>query len=170
MITYQANLQNIEPNNLEGFFVGWPKSPNPEQLWQILNNSEFKIVAIEIPETENSQNQNEQEQTKFQKIDNILEKEKTKNKIQNKLKVVGFIAALSDEVLTVYISLLEVLPEFQKRGIGKNLVSKMLELTKDFYMIDLVCDENLVDFYDRFGMKKQIAMSKRNYKSQSGNY
>lgn len=75
---------------------------------------------------------------------------------------------MSDQVLTVCVSLLEVLPPFQKMGIGKILMSKMLELTKDFYMIDLVCDENLTGFYQKFGMKKQIAMSKRNYARQNG--
>jgi ribosomal protein S18 acetylase RimI-like enzyme len=136
MINYQTDLQNIQPNDLKGFFVGWKKSPNSAKLWEILNNSQFKVLAI--------------------------------SNIENELKVVGFVTALSDQVLTVYISLLEVLPAFQKMGIGKVLMSKMLELTKNFYMIDLVCDENLSDFYTKFAMKKQIAMTKRNYKAQNG--
>ena len=136
MINYQIDLQNIHPNNLKGFSVGWKKSPNSQKLWEILDNSKFKVLA-------------------------------TVN-LGNELKVVGFITALSDKVLTVYISLLEVLPEFQKMGIGKVLMSKMLELTRDFYMVDLVCDENLSDFYAKFGMKEQIAMTKRNYSTQNG--
>lgn len=146
MINYQTNLQNIDPSNLKGCFVDWPNSPSPEQLWEILNNSEFKAIAIHS--SDNSKN--------------------LENKSSEKSQVVGFVAALSDNVLTVYVSLLEVLPQFQGLGIGKNLMSKMFDLTKDFYMIDLVCDENLSDFYAKFGMKKQIAMSKRNYQNQNG--
>lgn len=136
MINYQTDLQNIEPRQLENFFVGWKNPPNSQQLWEILNNSEFKVLAV--------------------------------SNIESELKIVGFVNGLSDKVLTVYINLLEVLPEFQKKGIGTILMSKMLELTKDFYMIDLVCDENLTDFYQKFGMKKQISMSKRNYARQNG--
>ena len=36
-------------------------------------------------------------------------------------KVVGFINAISDKVLTAYIPLLEVIPEYQKQGIGSEL-------------------------------------------------
>lgn len=41
-------------------------------------------------------------------------------------KVVGFINAISDKVLSAYIPLLEVLPKYQKQGIGK-------ELTKEYW-------------------------------------
>src|SRR6187401_2213364 len=50
-------------------------------------------------------------------------------------QVVGFITALSDGVLCAYIPLLEVLPAYQKRGIGQALVERMLERLKHLYMI-----------------------------------
>lgn len=37
-------------------------------------------------------------------------------------KVVGFINAVSDQVLSAYIPLLEVVPEYQGKGIGGKLV------------------------------------------------
>ncbi|WP_218212220.1 GNAT family N-acetyltransferase, partial [Pseudomonas sp. 2822-15] len=40
-------------------------------------------------------------------------------------QVVGFITAISDGVLSAYIPLLEVLTEYQGRGIGKELVRRM---------------------------------------------
>lgn len=59
-------------------------------------------------------------------------------------KVIGFITAISDGVLSAYIPFLEVLPEYQSKGVGKELLSKVrLELT-DLYMIDLLCDEECV--------------------------
>ena len=43
--------------------------------------------------------------------------------------VIGFINAVSDGVLSAYIPLLEVLPEYRGRGIGRALVKQMLEAT-----------------------------------------
>lgn len=82
--------------------------------------------------------------------------------------VVGFINALSDNVLAAYIPLLEVLKDYQGKGIGSELVKRMMEELKDFYMIDLVCDEHLENFYKKFGMIKHTAMIRRIYKNQKG--
>ena len=82
--------------------------------------------------------------------------------------VVGFINALSDGVLSAYIPLLEVLPDYQHQGIGSEIVKRMMEKLKDYYMIDLLCDEDLEKFYNRFGMTKYRGMMKRNYDKQSG--
>jgi ribosomal protein S18 acetylase RimI-like enzyme len=73
-------------------------------------------------------------------------------------RVVGFITAVGDGVLASYIPLLEVLPEYRGRGIGSELVRRMLELLGGRYMVDLVCDEELVPFYERFGMTRHGAM------------
>lgn len=83
-------------------------------------------------------------------------------------KVAGFINAISDHTLSAYIPLLEVLPAYRKQGIGKELVKRMIEKLKDYYMIDLCCDERLAKFYGKFGMKKMQAMTIRNYQNQSG--
>lgn len=83
-------------------------------------------------------------------------------------KVIGFITAISDGVLAAYIPFLEVLPEYQGKGIGSGLVSRMLEELKDHYMIDLLCDENLRPFYEKLGMSKATGMMRRDYENQSG--
>lgn len=83
-------------------------------------------------------------------------------------RVVGFINAVSDGVLSAYIPLLEVLPEFQKRGIGSELVRRILRSYEDYYMIDLMCDKDTVKFYARFGMKEINGMMIRNFERQSG--
>ena len=83
-------------------------------------------------------------------------------------KVVGFITAISDGVLSAYIPLLEVLPEYQGQGIGQHLVEKMLEQLDNIYMVDLCCDEHLIPYYEKFGMFQSTGMVKRNYKMQAG--
>ncbi|MFO1442078.1 GNAT family N-acetyltransferase [Bacillus sp. Bva_UNVM-123] len=84
-------------------------------------------------------------------------------------QVIGFITAISDGVLSAYIPLLEVLPEYKNKGIGKELVNRMLKELDSFYMIDLCCDDDLVPYYDKFGMMKTNGMIYRNYKMQAGN-
>src|SRR5437016_2719766 len=66
--------------------------------------------------------------------------------------VVGFATALTDQVLSAYIPLLEVLPEYQNQGIGRELVSRLLIRLNHLYMIDLLCDPDVQPFYDRLGM------------------
>lgn len=84
-------------------------------------------------------------------------------------QIVGFITAISDDVLSAYIPLLEVLPEYKNKGIGKELVKRMLKELDKIYMIDLCCDEDLIPYYKKFGMIQGNAMLLRNYKMQSGN-
>jgi ribosomal protein S18 acetylase RimI-like enzyme len=73
-------------------------------------------------------------------------------------RVVGFVTAVGDGVFASYIPLLEVLPEYRGRGIGSELVSRLLRRLADRYMVDLVCDEELFPFYERFGMVPYGAM------------
>ncbi len=67
--------------------------------------------------------------------------------------VVGFIAAISDGVLCAFVSSLQVLPAYGGRGIGSELVRRMLEKLDDHYVVSLTCDPNLQPFYERFGMR-----------------
>lgn len=83
-------------------------------------------------------------------------------------RVTGFITAISDGVLSAYIPFLEVLPEYQQMGIGRELVKRILNQLEGIYMIDLMCDENLQPYYEELGMHKSTGMIIRNYKAQSG--
>jgi len=84
-------------------------------------------------------------------------------------KVVGFINAISDGVLSAYIPLLEVLPEYQGRGIGNRLVQLLLTDLGGLYMIDVLCDEDIQPFYVKFGGLCSQGVVFRNYDAQSGN-
>lgn len=88
----------------------------------------------------------------------------------NSNQVVGFITAISDGVLSAYIPFLEVLPEYKNKGIGKELVKRILKELDDIYMVDLCCDDDLVPYYEKFGMRKSNGMIVRNYEMQSGNF
>ena len=83
-------------------------------------------------------------------------------------KVIGFITAITDGVLSAYIPLLEVLPQYRYQGIGHELTRRMLDQLSDFYMIDLSCDPSLQTFYEQHNMWSAMAMVKRNYDRQSG--
>jgi len=48
-------------------------------------------------------------------------------------RVVGFVTAVSDGVVSAFLPLLEVLPEYQGRGIGSELVRRMLSASRRKY-------------------------------------
>jgi ribosomal protein S18 acetylase RimI-like enzyme len=77
-------------------------------------------------------------------------------------RVVGFVTAITDGVLSAYIPLLEVLPEYQGSGVGTELMQRLLAKLRDLYIIDLVCDPQLEAFYRRFGMVPLTGMALRN--------
>ena len=134
MINYIFTTEGVSPEQLRGFFNGWPNPPSPETHLRLLKNSDEIVLAID----------------------------------QETKRVVGFITAITDHVLSAYIPFLEVLPEYRGREIGKELVDFMLERLGDLYMIDLICDQELQAFYAKRGMVKARGMMMRNYDSQSG--
>lgn len=131
-ITYLGHAYHLRPEQLEGFFVGWPNPPSEGTLLRLLNQSDCVWVAMDGA------------------------------------RCVGFVNALSDGVLYGFVPLLEVLPAYQGRGIGSELVRRMLGSLSTRYAVDLVCDEGLESFYGRFGMRRGTSMMLRRYEHQSG--
>ena len=82
-------------------------------------------------------------------------------------QVVGFINAVSDGVHAAYIPLLEVLEDYQGRGIGSELTRRMIDGLRHLYQVDLMCDDDVKPFYERFGMMPAGGMVIRNYDRQS---
>jgi ribosomal protein S18 acetylase RimI-like enzyme len=72
--------------------------------------------------------------------------------------VVGYVTALTDGVLSGFIPFLEVLPAYQGRGIGRELMRRMLERLAHLPNVDLLCDAELIPFYEQFGMKPGSGM------------
>lgn len=83
-------------------------------------------------------------------------------------KLIGFINCISDGVLSAYIPLLEVVPEHQNKGIGQELIKRLQNELRHLYMIDLICDKELVTYYEKLGMMKAHGACLRNYDRQSG--
>jgi GNAT superfamily N-acetyltransferase len=78
-------------------------------------------------------------------------------------QVVGFVNALTDHVQAAFISLLEVLPEYQHCGIGTELMKRMLDKLKDVPCVDLTCYPKMQKFYAKFGMIPTEGMAIRRY-------
>jgi len=76
---------------------------------------------------------------------------------------VGFVNAISDGVLTAYIPLLEVLEEYQGKGIGSELMRHVLAKLNNLYMIDIAHDKELTSYYAKFGAFSSQASIFRNY-------
>ena len=82
-------------------------------------------------------------------------------------QVVGFINIISDGIFAGYIPLLEVLPEYQGKGIGKELANRILTRYNNLYMLDVCCDDTVVPFYASKGFLNVSGMIKRNFEQQS---
>ena len=78
-------------------------------------------------------------------------------------RAVGYITALSDGVNSSFIPLLEVLPPYQRRGIGSELMGRMLAKLEGITNVDLTCDSDVQPFYERFGMLRSHGMVLRKY-------
>jgi ribosomal protein S18 acetylase RimI-like enzyme len=76
-------------------------------------------------------------------------------------RVVGFVNAISDGVAAGFIPWLEVVPELRGRGIGTELVRRILHSLRHLYSVDLLCDPALVGYYRRFGLDEIPGMGLR---------
>jgi GNAT superfamily N-acetyltransferase len=76
-------------------------------------------------------------------------------------QVIGFVTALTDGVLGGFIPLLEVLPTYQGRGIGQALMTRILDRLGHVPNVFLLCNPDVVPFYERFGMKPIGGMALR---------
>ena len=79
-------------------------------------------------------------------------------------KLVGLICSLDDGGITAYIHYLLVHPEYQRRGIGKTLLHKMLEDYRDYLRIELLADGSAVSYYigEKFEKIDAVAMCRKN--------
>jgi len=131
-LRYTTSLEGIIADDLRGgFWVGWPNPPSPETHLAMLRGSEAVVLAIDEATPAGSS------------------------------RVVGFVNAIGDGVLAAYLPCLEVLPAWQRRGIGSELVRRILAELEPRYMVDLVCDEDVVPFYERLGLTPYRAMIRR---------
>ena len=76
-------------------------------------------------------------------------------------EVIGFATAISDGVFAAFMPLLEVKTEYQRRGVGTELVRRLEARLSGMYSIDIVCDPELESFYSRLGYMSLSGQAKR---------
>ena len=69
-------------------------------------------------------------------------------------KLVGMICAMDDGIMTAYIHYLLVRPDYQDKGIGRKLVSRVKEIYDDYLRIVVVGYDDEVHFYENCGFEK----------------
>jgi GNAT superfamily N-acetyltransferase len=69
-------------------------------------------------------------------------------------KLVGLGNALSDGFMVAYYSHLLVLPEYQGRGIGMQLMQLLLARYEGFHQHILIADGRAIDFYRKCGFTR----------------
>ena len=129
-ITYQETTEGIDPNDLVGFFFGWPNRPSRADHMKILQGSDLIVLAL------------------------------SKNG-----RVLGFTTAITDRVSSAFITYIEVLPEWQGKGIGTELMIRMMEKLKTIYAINLICDEDVQGFYEKLGFRESRGMIMRKHQN-----
>jgi GNAT superfamily N-acetyltransferase len=68
--------------------------------------------------------------------------------------LVGLGNALSDGSLVVYYPHMLVLPEFQRRGIGRELMKRLMKRYRGFHQHILIAEAKAVSFYRKCGFKR----------------
>ena len=68
--------------------------------------------------------------------------------------LVGLGNALSDGSLVVYYPHMLVLPEFQRRGIGRELMKRLMKRYRGFHQHILIAEAKAVSFYRKCGFER----------------
>ncbi|MCI7456307.1 GNAT family N-acetyltransferase [Actinomyces urogenitalis] len=114
-LTYLTAPGCVRPEQISGFFVGWPTPPSAQQLVDVMDGSCRRVWALERD------------------------------------RVVGYVSAISDGVLNAFIPWLEVHPDYQGRGVGSELMRRILKELDGMYAVDLACDPELLGYYEQRG-------------------
>lgn len=69
-------------------------------------------------------------------------------------RLIGLGNALSDGYLVVYYPHLLVLPEYQRQGVGRELMRRLMAPYQGFHQHMLVADGGAVDFYRKCGFAR----------------
>lgn len=75
-------------------------------------------------------------------------------------RLVGLVCSLDDGAVTAYINYLIVHPDYQRMGIGKELMRRILNEYRDFMRVELIADAGAAEFYDKldFGVINAVPM------------
>ncbi|MCI5551536.1 MAG: GNAT family N-acetyltransferase [Clostridiales bacterium] len=75
-------------------------------------------------------------------------------------RLVGLVCSLDDGAVTAYINYLIVHPDYQRMGIGKELMRRILNEYRDFMRVELIADAGAAEFYEKldFGAINAVPM------------
>ena len=77
--------------------------------------------------------------------------------VYDQQKLIGFGRVISDGVYQTFIGDMIVHPDYQNRGIGRNVMNRLIEKCKDsgIKWIQLSCARGKVDFYKKLGFEER---------------
>lgn len=80
-------------------------------------------------------------------------------------KLIGYVDSVSNGVTDAYIQDLTVHPEYQGRGIGTELMTRMISKLKEnnIFMISVLFELKLEPFYKRFGFVHMLCGQMQTY-------
>lgn len=83
-------------------------------------------------------------------------------------RLIGYVDCVSNGVTDAYIQDLMVHPDYQNRGIGTKLMNRMLSYLKEkhIYVITVVFDDALQNFYGKFGFRRMLGGQLETYESK----
>lgn len=85
--------------------------------------------------------------------------------VYEKEELIGYIDSVSNGVTDAYIQDLMVHPDYQGKGVGTELMNKMIKYLKEkrIYIISVVFEESLKPFYDKFGFYNMLCGQMETY-------
>ncbi|MFP9131164.1 GNAT family N-acetyltransferase [Niallia sp. BSM11] len=78
--------------------------------------------------------------------------------------LIGFVRAVSDGKFRAYIEDVVIHSSFQKNGIGKKMLVKMVDELSNIDVISLFCEDHLIPFYEKSNFrysKSQFVMHRK---------
>ena len=89
--------------------------------------------------------------------------------VYEKEELIGYIDSVSNGVTDAYIQDLMVHPDYQGKGVGTDLMNKMIQYLKEkrIYIISVVFEERLKPFYDKFGFYNMLCGQMETYNGDS---
>lgn len=68
-------------------------------------------------------------------------------------ELVGLISVMDDGIMNAYIHYLLVKPDYQLKGIGKELVERVKNHYNDYLRIIVICEDKNIKFYEYCGFE-----------------
>ena len=69
-------------------------------------------------------------------------------------KLVGLVSAMDDGIMTAYVHYVLIRPDYQGKGIGKELLKRVTDKYDDYLRIVVVSYDDEIEFYEHCGLEK----------------